>query len=132
MTEYKVYRLLNGDEVMGSVVHENDNCAIVEDPFIIDYHYNVKSGRTNVTMTRYMPFSANNSIEIKREHITSDNAASKDAVDYYLDVLVQWGDDGVVYNKDEEEDPEEGASPFTDKVNEILEAIQPNANTSIH
>ena len=132
MTEYKVYRLLNGDEVMGSVVHENDNCAIVEDPFIIDYHYNVKSGRTNVTMTRYMPFSANNSIEIKREHITSDNAASKDAVDYYLDVRVQWGDDGVVYNKDEEEDPEEERNQFTDKVNEILETIQPNANTSIH
>lgn len=132
MTEYKVYRLLNGDEVMGSVVHENDNCAIVEDPFIIDYHYNVKSGRTNVTMTRYMPFSANNSIEIKREHITSDNRASEDAVDYYLDVLVQWGDDGVVYNKDEEEDPEEERNEFTDKVNEILETIQPNANTSIH
>ena len=135
MTEYKVYRLLNGDEVMGSVIHENDNCAIIEDPFIIDYHYNVKSGRTNVTMTRYMPFSANNSIEIKREHITSDNVASKDAVDYYLDVLVQWGDDGVVYNK-EEEDPVDKivkeTKEFTDKINEVLDIVQPNANTSIH
>jgi len=136
MTEYKVYRLLNGDEVMGSVIHENDNCAIIDEPFILDYRYSPKTGRTNVTMTRYMPFSANSSIEIKRDHITSDNVASKDAVDYYLDVLVQWGDDGVVYDKEEEEDPVDKivkeTKEFTDKVNEVLDIIQPNANTSIH
>ena len=132
MTEYKVYRLLNGDEVMGSVVHENDHIVIIEQPFVIDYRYHPKSGRTNVLMTRYLPFAANNEIEINRAHITSHNTASKDAVDYYLDVLVQWGDDGVVYNKDEEEDPEEERSEFTDKVNGILETIQSNANTSIH
>jgi len=125
---YKIYRLLNGDEIIGSVVHENNQVSTLEDPFTIDYFFNEETGKTHITMSKYMSFAANNATQINRDHITSEHEASENAVDYYLECLVKWAED------DEEELPTKSseANEYNEKMKEILEVIQPNANTSLH
>lgn len=122
---YKIYRLLNGDEVIGNVIHENSQVSTLEDPFTIEYHFNEDTGKMHVTMSKYMSFAANSATQINRDHITSEHQASEDAVDYYLECLVQWGDDS------EEELPTK-ENDVNEKMKEILDVIQPNANTSLH
>ena len=122
---YKIYRLLNGDEIIGSVIHENNQVSTLEDPFTIDYFFNEATGKTHITMSKYMSFAANNATQINRDHITSEQEASENAVDYYLECLVKWAED------DEEEFPTK-ENDVNEKMKEILDVIQPNANTSLH
>lgn len=123
---YNIFKLFNGDEVIGKIKGESDHFVTVEEPFIIMYDYDDTGKNSHVTMSKYMPFGETNTITIRKTHITSLQRPSKDAAEYYQTCkkMFEAADDTGQDSMTKEE--------YQEYVKMFNASKTPGANTSIH
>lgn len=75
------FRLINSEEVIAEVIAETDHTFIVRNPYI------VIELETSVSLAKYVPFSANQSIELKKSHIITATELHEEMVRYYKNTI---------------------------------------------
>lgn len=81
-------KLTNGVEIIGRIINESDKVIKVNNPLQINY-YTAKQNQTMpmVALQRYLPFSCEEDIEFKREHIMNVTVPIEGMDKYYSQML---------------------------------------------
>lgn len=81
-------KLTNGTEIVGTILKEDEHNYKVNNPLQINYYYTKANNITpSVALQRYMPFSANEDINFKKEHVAAVTEPIKGMNEYYTSVL---------------------------------------------
>lgn len=79
--EIRHFRMINSEEVIGTIIAETDASYIVKNPYI------VVELPTSIALQKYVPFSANQSIELKKIHIISTTELHSEMIRYYHNTM---------------------------------------------
>ena len=81
-------KLTNGTEIIGRIIKTNDSTIMVNNPLQINYYVN-KQNQTmpSVALQRYLPFSCNEDIEFKKEHVMNITIPVEGLDKYYSQML---------------------------------------------
>lgn len=81
-------KLTNGMEIIGRIIQNSDNTIKVNNPLQINY-YTTKQSQTMpmVALQRYLPFSSEEDIEFKKEHIMNISIPVQGLDEYYSQML---------------------------------------------
>lgn len=84
----KLIKLTNGTEIIGQVIQDNDKAISVSNPLQINY-YTSKQNQTMpmVALQRYLPFSCQENIEFKKEHVMNITIPVEGLDKYYSQML---------------------------------------------
>jgi len=75
------FRMINSEEVIAEVIAETDHSFIVRNPYM------VIELETSVSLAKYVPFSANQSIELKKSHIITSTELHEEMIRYYKNTI---------------------------------------------
>lgn len=78
-----IVKLLNGTEIVGEVVKEENEFITMSDPLTINYRYKNDFSPPIISLTRFSSFSSSKETTIKREHILAVFVPSENMVKYY-------------------------------------------------
>lgn len=81
-------KLTNGTELLGRIINKDANEIMINNPLQINY-FTSKSNQTmpSVALQRYMPFSAEEDVVFKKEHIMNISVPVKGMDEYYNKTL---------------------------------------------
>lgn len=126
----KIVKLQNNSEIIGHVLHEDDNNVLIEDPFTINYIFSPRNQRPVIGLLRYMPFAESRTISFQKTDIIVSLQARKSMANYYEAVLISH-----IKEVDESMDSElESIAEFevnqdessTDVLTAMMERLNPN------
>ena len=81
-------KLTCGTELVGTILKEDDRTIKVNNPLQINYYYTKTNSMTpTVALQRYMPFSSQEDIIFKREHVAVVTEPIQGLNSYYKNVL---------------------------------------------
>lgn len=75
-------KMINGDELVAIVIHEDDNSYIFRDPMALAQRI-TPQGETIDVLANYIDMSDNIDIEIKKEHVICVTTLSREYERYY-------------------------------------------------
>lgn len=81
-----IIRLVDGTEVVGSIVQEDQNTMMIKDPLQINYRQRPDS-LPAIYLHRYIPFSGTDTFEFKKTHILNQVKPLINLEKYYSAVL---------------------------------------------
>lgn len=81
-----IIRLVDGTEVVGKIVQEDQNVMMIKDPLQINYRQRPDS-LPAVYLHRYIPFSGSDTLEFKKAHILNQVKPLSNLEKYYSAVL---------------------------------------------
>jgi GrpB-like predicted nucleotidyltransferase (UPF0157 family) len=81
-------KLTNGVEILGRIINDSDKSIKVNNPLQVNY-YLTKQSQTmpSVALQRYLPFSSEEDIEFKKEHIMNISIPIRGMDEYYSQIL---------------------------------------------
>lgn len=114
-------KLKNGTEVIGEAAQVEYGGVEIRDPFLINYRFSAGQPMPTISLSRYMPFSAEHVQYFAREDVMHNTNPSKAFELYYINSL-QFCKDNLDKTVDNElsEAAEKAAGPK----NELLEMYQ--------
>jgi hypothetical protein len=80
--EIRHLRLINGDEVIGKIVNRLEKSILVQNPYM------VVETSTQVMLSKFVPFSENQTIELKNDHIIACTELHEEMVRYYRNSIM--------------------------------------------
>lgn len=115
MTEdIRHFRIINTEEVIAEVIAETDDTYIVKNPYIVIELPN------SVSLAKYVPFSADQSIALKKAHIIAATELHEQMVRYYHNT--------ITIGKNTSEKAMEGLAQVNDLMEDfIYNGITPSA-----
>lgn len=81
-----IIKLIDGTEVVGKIVQEDQSVMMVKDPLQINYRQRPDT-LPAVYLHRYIPFSSSHTFEFKKDHILSNVKPLVNLEKYYSAVL---------------------------------------------
>lgn len=85
----KLIKLVDGSELVGSVVQETRDYLVVERPLILHYRFYL-GGIPSVSFSRYMMFASSNSFTIQHSQVIVSVDARKAFADYYVECVEEY------------------------------------------
>lgn len=82
-----IVRLIDGTEVVGVVSAEQDGHIFIQDPMQINYRVRTDSAMPVVSMIRFMPFSKEHKIKVRKEHIITSTTPMVGLESYYTSMV---------------------------------------------
>lgn len=108
------FRLINSEEVIAEVIAETDHTFILRNPYM------VIELETSVSLAKYVPFSANQSVELKKSHIITATELHEEMIRYYKNT--------ITIGRNTSDKAMEGLSRVNDMMESyIYDGIVPNA-----
>jgi hypothetical protein len=78
-----IIKLTNGTEVIGSVLEENKQMLVIDNPLQINYITRSPADPPIISLHRYIPFSNKTIISFKQEHVLGKVEPLHNMVSYY-------------------------------------------------
>ena len=78
-----IIKLLNGTEIIGSILEENKQVIVIDNPLQINYTMKTPSSPPMIALQRYVPFSNKTIMSFKQEHIINKVEPLHNMVSYY-------------------------------------------------
>lgn len=75
------FRMINSEEVIGEIIGETNETFIIMNPYM------VIELPTSVSLAKYVPFSAEQSIELKKVHIITATELHEEMIRYYKNTI---------------------------------------------
>ena len=132
----KIIKLQNNSEIIGTMIEDQTDKVVIDNPFTINYMFSPKSERPVIGLLRYLPFAEQREISFHRDSILNMVDARASMSDYYSVVLKTYKAD-IDDNIDRElneitemENAENELHDTTDMMVAILEKLNPN--NSVH
>jgi hypothetical protein len=82
----KIIKLLNGTEIIGSILQENNNIIEIDNPIQINYK-NIESSIPSISLTRYMQFSKIRKCTFEKSNVVNIVEPLEGMVSYYNTAL---------------------------------------------
>jgi hypothetical protein len=125
----KIIKLQNNCEIIGSMVEDNNDSVVIDNPFSINYMFTAASDRPIIGLLRYMPFAEERQMSFQKSGIINI-ANARTSMSNYYDVIL----DSHLSDIDDHVDNElQGIvdSDFEDENNsDTLQAILEKMNTN--
>jgi hypothetical protein len=83
----KIIKLVNDHEIIGDLIHEDNDSVILDNPFSIHYMTSSRSDRPIIGLLRYMPFADRRDIVFGKRDIINCLDARKSMIGYYKTVV---------------------------------------------
>lgn len=88
MNEVCIFKLINGDEVVGRLQGEDENAVYVGKPLVVEETTDLTTGTSNVLLTNYIPFGKNDSITFSKFHVIGVLPVTAQVERYYENSLL--------------------------------------------
>lgn len=62
-------KLINGDDLIAKIVHEDDMCYIFEAPMVVEERINNVTGSSVLVLVKYVHTNDAGTIELRRDHV---------------------------------------------------------------
>ena len=89
MTE--LYKLTNGEEIIGVTVGSTGEHFIVKQPMILQFLENSDNSLTGMVLVNYTPFSIEQTVNINRDTVVTRIPVKNNLIDYY--------EKSIIYNE---------------------------------
>jgi len=132
----KIIKLQNNSEIIGTMIEDQTDKVVIDNPFTINYMFSPKSERPVIGLLRYLPFAEQREISFHRDSILNVVDARASMSDYYCVVLKTYEadiDDNIDRELNEITEMENAESELhdtTDMLSAMLEKLNPN--NSVH
>jgi len=139
MEDLIYFKLVNGLEVVGKVLGEEEGTILVENPLTVLYRWNPIAGMPTIAMQRYMAFGKEPLIVFQKDDIMNWMEPSDGMNNYYTYCLSQIeqtfdkniANDFALLNKQETDDQRD--TNADEQVKELLKRMMdPGANNTLH
>lgn len=84
---FSIIKLISNVEIMGSIIEENKNILVMDNPLQIIYKQKNELHPPVISLQRYIPFSGSTHLSFKQEHIMSKTAPLQSMIYYYSSSL---------------------------------------------
>lgn len=126
----KIIKLQNNCEIIGSMVEDNKDNVVIDNPFSINYMFTATSDRPIIGLLRYMPFAEERQMSFQKYgiiNIANARASMSSYYDVILDSHLSDIDDHVDNELQGIADSElEDDNNNSDTLQAILEKMNPN------
>ena len=126
----KIIKLQNNCEIIGSMVEDNEDNVVIDNPFSINYMFTATSDRPIIGLLRYMPFAEERQMSFQKSgiiNIANARASMSSYYDVILDSHLSDIDDHVDNELQGIADSElEDDNNNSDTLQAILEKMNPN------
>lgn len=126
----KIIKLQNNCEIIGSMVEDNKDNVVIDNPFSINYMFTATSDRPIIGLLRYMPFAEERQMSFQKSgiiNIANARASMSSYYDVILDSHLSDIDDHVDNELQGIADSElEDDNNNSDTLQAILEKMNPN------
>lgn len=79
--EIRHFRMINSEEVIAEIIGETETSYILKNPYMV-----IEVSET-MTLAKYVPFSANQSVEIQKKHIITKTELHAEMIRYYKNTM---------------------------------------------
>ena len=76
------FRMINSEEVIGEIINESNDYYYVRNPFV------VIELPDSITLSKYIPFSENQTVEFKKNHIIVASELHPEMIRYYYNTMI--------------------------------------------
>lgn len=83
----KIIKLQNNCEIIGSMVEDNNDNVVIDNPFTINYMFTATSDRPIIGLLRYMPFAEERQMTFQKSGIINI-ANARASMSSYYDVIL--------------------------------------------
>ena len=83
----KIIKLQNNCEIIGSMVEDNTDNVVIDNPFTINYMFTATSDRPIIGLLRYMPFAEERQMTFQKSGIINI-ANARASMSSYYDVIL--------------------------------------------
>jgi hypothetical protein len=77
-----LFKLLNGEEIIGELVEKKDGCSVIMNPLLLVFE-EAGDGGTGIVLINYIPFTLENTIKINQSMIVVEVPLSVIMNNYY-------------------------------------------------
>lgn len=78
-----IIKLVNGTEIIGEVILNDEKAVVLKDPLQINYRYKNDFSPPIISLQRYSPFAQPEEIHFKQEHIINVTPPVNNMIKYY-------------------------------------------------